>query len=75
MKLAGSIVLTTHRADEHDLARRAGVAHPVGVAAGADQIALSVEIERIDRQRDRPSALSPADFENAEVAADQPDPN
>jgi hypothetical protein len=64
-----------HRADEHDFARGAGVAHPIGVAAGTDQIALPFEIERVDRQRDRPAALSPADFENVEVAADEANPN
>jgi len=32
-------------------------------------------IERVHRQRDCPAALSPTDFENVEVAADQANPN
>jgi hypothetical protein len=61
--------------DEHHFARGAGIAHPVGVAAGADQIALSFEIERVHRQRDCPAALSSTDLENEEVTADQANPN
>ena len=74
-KLARGITAAAHRADEHDFARGAGIAHPVGVAARTDQIALAIEIERVHRKRDRPAALSSADFENVEVAADQADPN
>src|SRR5437773_4177323 len=50
-------------ADECHFACRAGITHPVGVAAGADQIAPPLELEWVHRQRDRPPALSPADFE------------
>ena len=73
--LARSVAAAPYRADQRDLACCPGIAHPIGVAAGADQIALPFEIERVDRQRDRPAALSPTDFENVEVTADQANPN
>jgi hypothetical protein len=62
-------------ADQRNLARGAGLAHPVGVAAGADQIAPPADLDRVDRQRDCPAALSAADFENVEVTADEANPN
>ena len=69
------IAAAAHCADEHDFARRAGIAHPVGIAASADQVVLPREFDRVHWQRERPAALSPADLENIEVAADQADPN
>src|SRR6516165_11098176 len=74
-KLACGVGAAPHRADKHDFTRCPGVAHPVGIASGADEIALPVEIERVDWQRDRPAALSSVDFENVEVASDQADTN
>src|SRR6516165_8154993 len=74
-KLARTVALADQRADQHDLACRARIAHPVGVAAGADQIALSGEIERVDGQRNRPGAGSSADFENVEMPAHQANSN
>lgn len=73
-KLARMVAAAAHRTDERDLTRRPSIAHPIGVAAGADQVALPFEIERIHRQRDRPAALSPSDFEYVEVAPDQANP-
>jgi hypothetical protein len=57
------------------MARRAGIAHPVGIAPRTDEIAMSVEVDWVDRQREGPAALPPTDFENPEMAADQADPN
>ena len=53
----------------------ASIAHPVGIAAGANQVAVPVEVERVNWQRDYLTALSPTDFENVKVAADQTYPN
>src|ERR1700752_341096 len=52
-----------------------GIAHPVGIAASTDQVAVPLEFDRVHRQREFPAAFSPADFEHVEVAADQADPN
>src|SRR5439155_26628771 len=59
---------------EHDFACRAGIAHPIGVAAGADEIQPAVDLDRIHRKRDHPAACSPADLENVEMAPDQANP-
>jgi hypothetical protein len=69
------IALAAHCAGEHHFADRPGVPYPIRIAAGADQVAPPVEIERIYRQRDGPAALSPTDFEDIKVAANQPDPD
>jgi hypothetical protein len=42
---------------------------------GGDQVAPPIEVERVYRERDCLAALSPPDFENVEVAADQANPN
>jgi hypothetical protein len=69
------VARAAQRADQRDLARGAGVAHPVGFAAGGDQIAPPLEFERIDRQRDRPAARSAGHLENVEMATDEADPD
>jgi hypothetical protein len=74
-KLAHGIAVAAHRADEHDLACRTGIAHPVGIAASADQVVPPIEIDRVHRQRDCLTALSPPDFENVEVAANHANPD
>ena len=74
-KLAHGIAVAAHRTGEHDFACSASIAHPVGIAAGADEIASSIEIERVHRQRDRLAGLASAYFEDVEVAADQADPD
>jgi hypothetical protein len=45
------------------------------VSPRADQVAPSLLIERIHRQRDGLSALPAADFKNVEMALDHTDPN
>jgi hypothetical protein len=72
---ARGIAVAAHGAGEHDFAGCAGIAHPIGNAAGADQIPPPIEIERVHRQRDCLLTLSPPNFENIEVAADQANPN
>jgi hypothetical protein len=67
--------VAAHRAGEHHFACRAGITHPVGFAAGADQVAPSLKIERVHWLRDYLVTLSPSDFENVEMAADQANPN
>jgi hypothetical protein len=75
-KLAhGIAVVAAHRTGEHDFTCSTSIAHPVGIAAGADEIPPSIEIERVHRQRDRLAGLASADFEDVEVAAGQADPD
>ena len=74
-KLAHGIAMAAHCADEHHFACRAGIAHPVGIAAGANEITPPLEFEQIDRQRDCLATLPAPDFENVEVAADQANPD
>jgi hypothetical protein len=74
-KLAHSIAVAAHRAGEHDFACCTGIAHPIGIAAGADQISPPIEIERVYRQPEYLAAFSPTDFENVEVAADKANPD
>src|ERR1700730_11919421 len=74
-KLAHGIAVAAHRASEDDFACRADIAHPIGFAAGADQVAPPIEVKRVHRERDYLAALSSANFEHVEVAADQTDPN
>ena len=50
-KLAHGIAVAAHRTGEHDFACSASIARPVGIAAGADEIASSIEIERVHGQR------------------------
>ena len=45
------------------------------LAAGADQVPLAANLDRVYRQRDYPAGLSPAHFEHIKVAADEADPN
>jgi hypothetical protein len=74
-ELAHGIAVAAHRASEDDFACRADISHPIGFAAGADQVAPPIEVKRVHRERDYLAALSSANFENVEVAADQTDPN
>ena len=74
-KLAHGIAVAAHRASEDDFACRADIVHPVGSTAGADQVAPSVEIERVHRYRDCLATLSATHFENVEVPTDQANPD
>jgi hypothetical protein len=67
--------VAAHRASEDDFTCRADIAHPIGFAAGRDQVAPPIEVKRVHRERDCLATLSSANFENVEVAADQTDPN
>jgi hypothetical protein len=69
------VTTSAHRAGEHNFACRTGISHPGGIAAGGDKIAPRVEIERIDRQRDRLAAPPSPHFEYIEVPADQANRN
>ncbi len=54
---------------------RTGIAYPVRFTAGADQVPLPANLDRVHRQRDYFAGLPPANFENKKVAADEADPN
>src|SRR5216683_6557926 len=60
-KLAHGIAAAAHRADERDFACRAGIAHPVGVAAGGwhDKIRMNAPVAPA-RPRPRDEPLEPA---------------
>ena len=62
-------------AGERDLARRPGIANPLGIAPGADQEAAPFEKEQIHGECEGFAGLAAADLENMEVAADQADPD
>jgi hypothetical protein len=74
-ELAHGIAVAAHRASEDDFACRADIAHPIGFTAGGDQVAPPIEVKRVHRERDCLAALSSANFENVEVAANQANPD
>jgi hypothetical protein len=51
-ELAHGIAVAAHRASEDDFACRADIAHPIGFAAGGDQVAPPIEVKRVHRERD-----------------------
>src|SRR5713226_3886013 len=52
---------------QRDAARRAGIAHPVGLAARRDQVAALLDLEQVDGRGKNPAAFAPPDFDHVIV--------